>query len=84
VKVLKDYHIAKDNIASQTLYITKNASIVAVADNDFDFTIVALCPAHELDTELRTFKVYSTYETIYEDNIQYLGTIGNQHIIEIL
>ena len=84
MKVLKDYHISKDDIAPQTLYIAKDASIVAVIDDGFDFAIIALCAAHELETNLRTFQIYGTNEFIYEDNIQYLGTVGNRHIIEIL
>ena len=84
MKVLKNYHVVKDNIAPQTLYVTKNANIVAVVDDGPDFILVALCPAHEPDTDLRTFQVYSTYAIIYEDNIRYLGTVGNQHLVEIL
>ncbi len=84
MKVIKDYHIDKNKITPQTIYVTKEASIVSVADNGFDFALTAMCNAHEIATDLRTFKIYCTNETIYEDNIRYIGTVSDKHIIEIL
>lgn len=84
MKIIKEYRLKKEIITTQTFYITKNADVVGTADFDFDIGLFVICDATTAETDLRTFKICYSYETIYEDNIKYIGTVGTQHIIEIL
>jgi hypothetical protein len=84
MKTLKEYRLKKDIITSQTFYITKGAEIVNLVDLDFDLALIALCDSTSNEADLRTFRVCSLYETIYDSNIKYIGNFGTQHVIEIL
>ena len=85
MKVIKDYRLKKDDITPQPLYITKGAEIVNILELDsLELALFVLCDKSESNTELRTFQVYDTWSTIYEDNIVYVGSIGTRHVIEIL
>ena len=84
MKTLKQYNIKKDLITPQTCYITRGAEIVSLLDLGFDLALVALCDITETNLDLRTFKICSSFESIYEDNIRYIGNFGEQHVIEIL
>ena len=86
MKIIKEYRLKKNVIATQTLYINKGAEIVSLVDTGYDeFAIFTLCDTLSTDTDLRTFKVCPTYATIYDNNIKYIGNFElNQHVIEIL
>jgi hypothetical protein len=84
LKVIKEFCIRKDSAAAQTIYITSGAKIVNVIDAGFDIVLLALCDYNEANVDLRTFKICHTHETIYHDNINYIGNDGCLHVIELL
>lgn len=84
MKTIKEYRLRKDIITPQTFYITKGAKIVNLIDLGFDLSLIVVCDSTENETDLRTFKVCSLYETIYESDIEYIGNFATQHVIEIL
>lgn len=85
MKILKEYRLKKVNFAEHTFYIHKNAEIAGVVDRDFDVAIIAVCDYPvSIETELHTFKIYCSNDIICEDNVKYIGCVGNQHVVEIL
>ena len=84
MKTIKEYRLKKDVITPQTFYITKGAEVVNAIDLDFDLALIVLCDATSIESDLRTFRVCSLYETIYDDNIKYICNFGTQHVVEIL
>lgn len=84
MKTLKEYRIKKDIITPQTVYVTRGAEVVNLIDLGFDLSLIVLCDSTSSVSDLRTFRVCSLYETIYDDNIKYIGSFGSQHVIEIL
>ena len=84
MKTIKEYILNKDIVTPQTLYITKGAKVENLVDLDFDLALIVTCDLTEQETELRTFKVCSLYETIHERDIAYIGNFGAKHIIELL
>ena len=86
MKIIKEYRIKKDIITAQTLYINKGAEIVSLVDLGYnELAILTICDPLSTDTDLRTFKVCTTYATIYDNNVKYVGNFElNQHVIEIL
>ena len=86
MKVIKEYRLKKDIIATQTLYINKGAEIVSLVDMGYnELALFTLCDPLSTDTDLRTFRVCPTYATIYDNDIRYVGSFElNQHVIEVL
>ena len=88
MKVIKEYLLDKTNVAKQALYITQGADIVYIRDTDIGLMLYCIVNATENKTELRTFKICSVSENIYEDDIKYLGafqsSVGMRHVIEII
>lgn len=84
MKTLREYRLKKDIITPQTFYITRGADVVNLIDLDLDLSLIVLCDSVNSESDLRTFRVCSLYETIYDDNIKYIGSFGNQHVVEIL
>lgn len=84
MKLLKEYRLNKATTAVQTLHIVKGAKIVNLVDFGFDIALIALCDLIDASTDLRSFKVCNTSETIYYDNVDYIGNFGEQHVIELL
>lgn len=84
MKTIKEYRIKKDIITPQTFYITKGAEVVNLIDLDSDLALIVVCDSISRESDLRTFRVCSLYETIYDDSIKYIGNFGTQHVIEIL
>ena len=85
MKTIKEYRIKKDIITPQTVYITKGASVVKLLDLGYnELALFVLCDPLQNDSDLRTFKICSTHETLYTDAVCYIGTFDNQHVIELL
>ncbi len=84
MKVLREYAIKKAAVGPQTLYITKGSEVVAVKYDEYSISLIVLCNAIERDTDLRTFRVVHSYETLFDDAIKYIGNCGTQHVVEII
>ena len=86
MKVIKEYLLNKDEISKQTLYLPKKAEIVGVQNFNDSLRLIVLGSPGEFTT-LRTFKVCSSEETIYNDTVKYIGSYlgdyGLRHIVEI-
>ena len=85
MKTIREYRLRKELVGNQTCYITKDAEVVGIEDLDYnEVALFALCDSIESATDLRTFRLCTTYETVYDDTVAYIGHIGTLHILEIL
>lgn len=88
MRVIKEYLLDKTCIIEQTIYLPKNAEVVAVQNTSHGLFLQAISDFTEPTTELRTFKICSADENVYADRILYIdnfeGPYGRKHVIEIL
>ena len=86
MKTIKEYLLDKKCVTPQTAYLTRNAEVVGVQDTLKGLVLLAVVDPTETLTDLRTFKVCSIEETIYADNLKYIGNfqsiVGVQHVVE--
>jgi hypothetical protein len=85
VKIVREYRLRKELVGNQTCYITKGAEVVGIEDLGYnEVALFAICDSVESTTDLRTFRLCNTYETIYDNAIAYVGRAGALHVLEIL
>lgn len=88
MKTIKEYFLNKKTVSPQTLYMPVGAKIVNILENGSNVRLVTVIDPNETLTNLRTFKICTNTESIYNDNIEYLGSFisafGDRHVIELL
>lgn len=86
MKVIREYFLNSE-ISPQKFYLPKGAQVLSV-DNSTGLVLYVLVDPAYSETDLRTFKICTAAETLYYDNIQYIGSFkgvfGNSFVIEIL
>ncbi len=88
MRTIKSYLLDKSSIGIQSLYLPSDAKLVSIQDTDIGLTMFAVTDPNNHRTDLRTFKICSADETIYNDNIVYIGSYksdnGIRHVVETI
>jgi hypothetical protein len=87
MRAIKEYIIDQKVVEPQTLYMVRGAEVVGLIDGDSNVKIVTVIDPTESISDLRTFKICTTTDTIYSDNITYVGNFlsafGTKYVIEV-
>ena len=88
MKRVRDYILDSTRIINQTLYLPKGAEIISIENSGSLLTLYVLLDPTEVQDDLRTFKICTTSQNFFEDNVKFLGTFksdfGPRHLFEIL
>ena len=88
MKIIKEHLLDHKSVVIQTAYFVKNSEIVATRMTSVGLMLYSISDVNETAQELRSFKICTAAETLFTDNVKYIGNFeceyGLMHIVEVL
>lgn len=88
MKVIKEYSLNINRLRPQILYLPINSTPVGVYLVEDSLKLLVVENADEVATCLRTFKVCTSNERLYTNNLKYISNVitseGVRHVVELI
>jgi hypothetical protein len=88
VKSIHEYILDDKDIDLQSFYLPVGADVIAIQKSSKGLILSVLGPLTATSKAIRSFKVCKANETIYYDNVKYIGSyeseLGICYVIEVI
>jgi hypothetical protein len=89
MKTITSFSLSANNFNNQQMYMPEGAEVLtAMFEKDKGLFLYVNAQKPSLNHSLRTFKIYNTSDTIYDENLRYISTCftndGIIHIFEVI